>query len=64
MQHQGKQKTDGYIKNQKIRLKEMRLNILLKFFCQNQDIRKIEKRRILWEIKENGKSRSNIDVRR
>ena len=33
MQNQGKQKTDGYIKNQNMRLKEMRLNILLKILC-------------------------------
>ena len=33
MQNQGKQKTDGYIKNQNMRLKEMRLNILLKISC-------------------------------
>ena len=33
MQNQGKQKTDGYIKNQNMRLKEMRLNILLKMSC-------------------------------
>jgi len=33
MQNQDKQKTDGYIKNQKMRLKEMRLNILLKILC-------------------------------
>jgi len=33
MHNQGKQKTDGYIKNQNLRLKEMRLNILLKISC-------------------------------
>ena len=33
MKNQGKQKTDGYIKNQNMRLKEMRLNILLKILC-------------------------------
>ncbi len=33
MQNQNKQKTDGYIKNQNIRLKEMRFNILLKISC-------------------------------
>ena len=33
MQNQGKQKTDGYIKNQNMRLKEMRLNILWKILC-------------------------------
>jgi hypothetical protein len=33
MQNQGKQKTDSYIKNQNMRLKEMRLNILLKILC-------------------------------
>lgn len=33
MQNRDKQKTDGYIKNQNMRLKEMRLNILLKILC-------------------------------
>ena len=33
MQSLNKQKTDGYIKNQNMRLKEMRLNILLKISC-------------------------------
>ena len=33
MQNQSKQKTDGYIKNQNMHLKEMRLNILLKISC-------------------------------
>ena len=33
MKNQGKQKTDGYIKNQNMHLKEMRLNILLKISC-------------------------------
>ena len=33
MQNSDKQKTDGYIKNQNMRLKEMRLNILLKISC-------------------------------
>jgi len=33
MQSLNKQKTDGYIKNQSMRLKEMRLNILLKMSC-------------------------------
>ena len=33
MQNQDKQNTDGYIKNQNMRLKEMRLNILLKISC-------------------------------
>ena len=33
MQNHVKQKTDGYIKNQNMRLKEMRLNILLKILC-------------------------------
>ena len=35
MQNSDKQKTDGYIKNQNMRLKEMRLNILLKISCVN-----------------------------
>ena len=33
MQNQGKKNTDCYIKNQNMRLKEMRLNILLKILC-------------------------------
>lgn len=33
MQNRSKQKTDGYIKNQNMRLKEMRLNIPLKISC-------------------------------
>ena len=33
MQNQDKQNTDGYIKNQNMRLKEMRLNILLNILC-------------------------------
>ena len=33
MQSPNKKKTDGYIKNQNMRLKEMRLNILLKISC-------------------------------
>ena len=33
MQNRSKQKTDGHIKNQTMRLKEMRLNILLKISC-------------------------------
>ena len=33
MQNQSKQKTDGYIKNQNMHLKKMRLNILLKISC-------------------------------